>query len=1300
MAKKRAREKASGERKRSAPMAFSPDPDELVVALAGSGDTELGPAGPRPGARGGATPVHVAKPSHVFRVLRPEDLVVFDVRGWNLGWRRDRDLLVLVPENDEARLEVRFPFQHLGERAFFKAGDPGPPEPDPGDEPRQAPPIQALAARGSRLVFAVPSGESIQYSIEGVLAAMSRLPLLVVPLATPATFAKTPGKLGPTPIVTLPGGLMLGRALEGELIVANARVSRAGAARPSPEPAGISDVLATAIALRTARAFLAEEPALDLSGRNLTTPPPPRRSPSKRSRASAVTAYRGVGGLLIPLPGRIPASKQRPRAPRGDETAIEAPFRLIISPSVQGGFAHVTGPGAAPTDPSRVELWHTRLGVRKVDPEDGSVSVDESPVHPQRTVRAIWARDKNSLGPDEDPPAGDSPFRMSLNPRDRVILVRQSSDPKITTPQPVDAKRLYLSSLGAYLDLHGRWDTKPYSSPPHQLVSILSWDHVAPMGRDQFVQVIYPGYLFPFGHRAAIVKLTERRILDPIGPQAQLIQRKFLIIMQPVRTYDARNMPFRQITLRPLVTPDIRDPLAPGTPNAPGGEDLFWPTVGTAKFAFTLDCIDHAGQRARLQAPLLFVAERLPLGPNSGKTAEDIRTTYRNDPQRPIPASGTSVAFAPPETGGDTVLETAVLSFVGEPGPPGSSTSTPSLEEADVVVPAMRHLAPASPVAKVSYPVPYVNLGFTGINKDAQVFLELKTPATISFSQGTDRSGGFVQPDLPVRGLSRALGAIGDIEDTVAAAPTFNPQKFLAGVFPKLFGLFELTDILKAVGLDGAPSFLTEGLDRIAALLADLEALRATVIDSVTRLGEDAASAATAPLRAQADAAANRLAAIRAKLEPRVVELKTAVEDLLDLDNPSSVADVTAAVSDALDKLVGLVDDIGAVVREQPLPAPVKAGLERLVNALDPVLDAAKIVDMIDQITQFVNGVDPAGLAVRARFDWRPTLTNFKDVPDEEALFVVKEDGFLLSVEARASGTDGVGADVLAELRQFSLQLFPGEPLLRLAFDRIAFRAASGRKPEVDVVFKGIEFVGVLGFIETLKQLIPFDGFSDPPYLDVTTEGVVAGFDLALPAVAVGVFSLENISLGADARVPFLGDEALTVGFYFCTREKPFRLTVMMIGGGGFVGIRLSPKGLVLLEMALEAGASLSVNLGVASGSVSVMVGVYLRLESDAGSLTGYFRIRGEVDVLGLISASITLELSLTYEFDTGKMVGRASITIEVDILFVSFSVSVSCERRLAGSNGDPTFAELIGVRADGTSPAWAQYCGAFASEV
>jgi hypothetical protein len=240
-----------------------------------------------------------------------------------------------------------------------------------------------------------------------------------------------------------------------------------------------------------------------------------------------------------------------------------------------------------------------------------------------------------------------------------------------------------------------------------------------------------------------------------------------------------------------------------------------------------------------------------------------------------------------------------------------------------------------------------------------------------------------------------------------------------------------------------------------------------------------------------------------------------------------------------------------------------------------------------------------------------------------------------------------------------------------------------------------MEFLGVLGFIEKLRQIIPFDGFSDPPYVDVDAASATAGFDLALPSVAIGVFSLENIALGADCRVPFLG-EAVTVGFYFCTKEAPFRLTVMAIGGGGWVGIRLAPKGLVLLEMGLEAGASLSVDLVVASGSVSVMIGVYLRLEDKTGQLTGYFRIRGEVEVLGIASASITLELSLTYHFDSGKLIGRASLQVEIEVAFFSASVEITCERKLAGSRGDPTLHDIM-PPGQGGQGMWNTYFDSFA---
>jgi hypothetical protein len=288
--------------------------------------------------------------------------------------------------------------------------------------------------------------------------------------------------------------------------------------------------------------------------------------------------------------------------------------------------------------------------------------------------------------------------------------------------------------------------------------------------------------------------------------------------------------------------------------------------------------------------------------------------------------------------------------------------------------------------------------------------------------------------------------------------------------------------------------------------------------------------------------------------------------------------------------------------------------------------------------------------------------------------------------------------DVVAEIAGFDLNLIGdgGGGLMRLVFRRVGFHAGSAGKPEVDVVFGGIAFLGPLSFVDRLRELIPFDGFSDPPFVDVRPDGVTAGFDLTLPNVSVGVFSLENIALGADARVPFLGD-AMTVGFHFCSKDAPFRLTVLCIGGGGWLVLRAAPKGLVLLELGLEAAAALSVDLGVASGSVSIAVGVYLRLEADRGLLTAYFRIRGEVEVLGLVSASITLELSLTYQFETGKLIGRASLVVEVEVLFFSASVEITVERRLAGSKGDPTMLQLMPPDAGGANADWVAYCAAFA---
>ena len=328
----------------------------------------------------------------------------------------------------------------------------------------------------------------------------------------------------------------------------------------------------------------------------------------------------------------------------------------------------------------------------------------------------------------------------------------------------------------------------------------------------------------------------------------------------------------------------------------------------------------------------------------------------------------------------------------------------------------------------------------------------------------------------------------------------------------------------------------------------------------------------------------------------------------------------------------------------------------------------------LDQVLARITGANPldvpriaaerAGDALSGRIVWNPVPQSY---PPTDSLFVVTG---ATKMEVTAT-IDPRGAtprsDVEARIENFEVHLLPPTGFIEVGFEKLEFTAHAGRKPDVDVVLGEVRFVGPLSFVEELKQLIPLDGFSDPPALEITPEGIKSSFSLALPDVAVGVFSLENLALGAGFSIPFAGG-ALTVSFNFCKREEPFLLTVSLFGGGGFFGLSIDPNGVQMLEAALEFGASCAINLGVAQGGVHVMAGIYFKIESGKGcTLTGYFRLGGNMSVLGLISASIELNLSFTYEEATGKAVGRATLTVEIDIFMFSISVEVSCERKFAG---------------------------------
>jgi len=407
-------------------------------------------------------------------------------------------------------------------------------------------------------------------------------------------------------------------------------------------------------------------------------------------------------------------------------------------------------------------------------------------------------------------------------------------------------------------------------------------------------------------------------------------------------------------------------------------------------------------------------------------------------------------------------------------------------------------------------------------------------------------------------------------------------------------------------------------------------------------------------------------------------------------------------------------------------PLQIIPGLfNEFVQTFEAVIDISGVKSnpsgVKDKIMHLFNDAKAAVSALRdmtVHIDWTPKIGSFY-VPGTDWLVFrpASQHSLSLALEARTKSKAGkpAGVDVDCRLDHFDLclgSLDPdNNPTVALQFDHISFTAKAGTKPDVDVKINGIKFGGQLSFLETLRKVIPLDGFSDPPFLHVDSKGIHAGFTLQIPNVAVGIFSIENISLSAKLEVPFFSDgaaSALTFTFSFCDKDHPFLITVSMLGGGGYFVMSLNPHGIESLEASICVGAQIAISLAsVAQGSVSIMVGITFTIKNvtDASgnplgkdiSLSAFLRLHGELDVLGIITVSIDLNVTMTYEFSTKVLVAEGTIRVDVSLLFFSVHKSFEFRREFHACNNDPTLRELMPPNASNVSQFWNDYCHAYA---
>ncbi|MFJ9446209.1 hypothetical protein ACIRRH_30770 [Kitasatospora sp. NPDC101235] len=296
----------------------------------------------------------------------------------------------------------------------------------------------------------------------------------------------------------------------------------------------------------------------------------------------------------------------------------------------------------------------------------------------------------------------------------------------------------------------------------------------------------------------------------------------------------------------------------------------------------------------------------------------------------------------------------------------------------------------------------------------------------------------------------------------------------------------------------------------------------------------------------------------------------------------------------------------------------------------------------------------------------------------------------------------------------FRLVIPPGPlALVTFSFDHVIFTADAGKRMDLDVKLSNVELNGNLKFLRTLQDLIPTAG-RNGPRIDTSAVAVRASYTLLVPSAGLMVFSLQNLTIEIAVTLS-LTNRPIVIDFAFGTREKPFLVTVAGFGGGGYLELGLGAgepdSGLQRLTGGIEFGASIDMDFTIASAEVHVFGGVVFAKNGRDTEITGYLRIGGSVSVLGLISVSIELTLSLTYDVDTNVLSGSATLVITVDLTFFSKTVTLECHKSFGGSSlaaastgpalaagPDPSSVE-VALGPQGSSFPWQTYCQAFAGE-
>lgn len=239
--------------------------------------------------------------------------------------------------------------------------------------------------------------------------------------------------------------------------------------------------------------------------------------------------------------------------------------------------------------------------------------------------------------------------------------------------------------------------------------------------------------------------------------------------------------------------------------------------------------------------------------------------------------------------------------------------------------------------------------------------------------------------------------------------------------------------------------------------------------------------------------------------------------------------------------------------------------------------------------------------------------------------------------------------------------------VMTIVFREIEFSRDSGGKSSFSakVAADGVLFDGSLEFLDKLQPFLKLS-LDSGPKVEVTPHQLSVGYGIAIPTIGMGVMVLQNVAISAALTLPFAqagSESAVTFTFSFCTPERPFQLSIYGLGGGGSAMFALNPAQITRLQISLDFGAIVALDLVVASGSASVTAGIQIDVVENSPRLTGRLRVVGALSVLGLITVSAEFLMELNWIPEQSVVEGYAELTIGVEILGFSKTISLHVKR-------------------------------------